>query len=109
MAKVENGLDRDPMVAMESAPARETFADRVLTFAAMAGAVGGAIGGAVLGAEVGTAFPAVCGTLGTMIGSGATAGGWCLLAHLRAGPFTKRAVHHASAPPPRGAPVTNLG
>jgi len=60
----------------------ESLADRVLAFAAMAGAVGGAIGGAALGMEAGTAFPLVCGTLGTMLGSGLAAGGWCLLIRL---------------------------
>lgn len=85
MAKVETRLDRDPTGATESAPVRESFADRVLALAAMAGAVSGAIGGAVLGAEIGTACPVMCGTLGTMIGSGSTAGAWCLLAPLFAG------------------------
>ena len=60
----------------------ESLEDRVFTFAAMAGAVGGAIGGTVLGAAVGTAYPIACGALGTMLGSGVTAGGWCLLVRL---------------------------
>lgn len=58
---------------------RESFGEAALSFAAIVGAMGGAVGGAALGAEIGSVFPVVCGTLGTMLGSGLLAGLWCLL------------------------------
>jgi hypothetical protein len=60
----------------------ESFGNWGLSLAAMSGAVAGAVGGMALGAEFGTAIPLVWGTLGTMLGSGLLAGGWCLLASL---------------------------
>ncbi|MBN9123100.1 MAG: hypothetical protein J0I06_28830 [Planctomycetes bacterium] len=63
----------------------ESFADRVLSLVAMGGAVGGAVAGAALGSQIGSAFPVVCGGLGTMLGSGLIAGGWCLLVGLWTG------------------------
>jgi hypothetical protein len=60
----------------------ESLADRVLSLVAMVGAVSGAVGGTVLGVEADIAFPVACGTLGTMLGGGLAAGGWCLLDRL---------------------------
>lgn len=66
---------------------REPLTERLLTFAAMAGAVGGALAGATLGVENGAAFPVIWGGFGTMLGSGLTAGIWWLCARLGAGLF----------------------
>jgi hypothetical protein len=75
-------LNQDPESTRGAETAhRESLVDSLLTIVAMVGAVGGAILGAALGAAVGTAFPLAWGTLGTMLGSGLAAGGWCLLAH----------------------------
>jgi hypothetical protein len=73
----------------------ESLADQVLSFVAMAGAVGGAIAGAILGAEVGSAFPVLCGALGTMLGSGLAAGAWCLITDLWSGAFVSYEDGHA--------------
>jgi hypothetical protein len=56
----------------------ESLADWTLALAALVGGVVGALGGAALGIEVGTRYPLVWGTLGTMLGSGFAIGGWCL-------------------------------
>jgi hypothetical protein len=57
----------------------ESLADWGLALTVMPGAVVGALVGAVLGSGAGTAVPLVCGTLGTMLGSGLAAGVWLLL------------------------------
>jgi hypothetical protein len=44
--------------------------------------VGGAVGGSLLGAEVGTRFPHLWGTPGTMLGIALVCGAWGLLAPL---------------------------
>lgn len=64
---------------------KETFTDRVFAATAMLGAVGGAATGAVLGAEASSMFPALWGTLGTVLGSTFAAGAWYLLVRLWAG------------------------
>ena len=77
------------------ATGREPFSDQVLSLAAMGGAVAGAFAGTVLGAEAGTTFPVACGTLGTMLGSGLTATGWCLLVRVWAALFAGGEAQHA--------------
>jgi hypothetical protein len=81
-------------VTVFGAEQKESLADRVLPFAAMLGAVGGAIGGTVLGFGVGTAFPIMCGALGTMLGSGLIGGGWCLLARACTSRSARSEAHH---------------
>ena len=82
--------------AVEASSERgESLADRGLSLAAMSGAVGGALAGAVLGAEVGSAFPVLCGALGTMLGSGLAAGAWCLLTDLWNSAFVSYEAGHA--------------
>jgi hypothetical protein len=91
MTTPETRVGRNTVAVTSTVPEQtsgESGADRVLTFAAMAGAVGGAVGGAALGAAAGTAFPIAWGTLGTMLGSGSAAAGWCLLVRLWAGLFS---------------------
>jgi hypothetical protein len=83
----------------------EPLADRVLSLAAMGGAVCGAVAGAALGAEIGTAFPIMCGALGTMLGSGLTAGGWCLLVGLWTGLSAGKHVRHRFDPVAEPQPV----
>lgn len=63
----------------------ETFMDRVFSATAMLGAVGGAAAGAALGAEASGVFPALWGTLGTVLGSTVAAGVWYGLVSLCAG------------------------
>jgi hypothetical protein len=76
---------------MDWAPAAElgqSQGERALTLAAMAGAVGGAVGGAAWAADAGL-LAVVCGTLGTMFGSGVAAAAGFLAARLwsrRGGP-----------------------
>jgi hypothetical protein len=105
MATVETRLAHDPVDAAQG----ESLADRGLPLVAMVGAVGGAIGGAALGAEIGTAFPLAFGTLGTMLGSGAAAGGWCLLTRAWARLFTTNTIRHPIHSGPVAAPVPRLG
>ncbi|MCI0702933.1 MAG: hypothetical protein L0241_17795 [Planctomycetia bacterium] len=76
----------------ETAP-QETLAERGLTLAAMGGAVCGALAGAGLGVEFGSAYPLLCGTLGTMLGSALTACGWSLLV-LPVALFTRNETDH---------------
>ena len=97
------------MERVETRSDRESLADRGLTVVAVAGAVGGAIGGAVLGADIGTAFPLACGTLGTMLGSGSAAGGWCLLTRAWARVVTPSRVHHPIASVRTGTPAPHPG
>jgi hypothetical protein len=69
---------------MDWAPAAElgqSLGERALTLAAMAGAVGGAVGGAAWAADAGL-LAVVCGTLGTMFGSGLAAGAGVLVVRL---------------------------
>lgn len=73
----------------------EPLADQVMPFVAMAGAVSGAIAGAVLGAEADSAFPVLCGALGTMLGSGLAAGAWCLFTDLWNSAFVGYEAGHA--------------
>ena len=73
----------------------EPLAERLLTLAAMAGAVGGALAGATLGTENGAAFPVIWGGFGTMLGSALTAGTTYLGAHLCAGLFVGYEDGHA--------------
>lgn len=101
-------MEKVEMRLADAPAANESFADRMLALVAMAGAVIGGIGGTVLGADLGTAFPLAFGTLGTMIGSGAAAGGWCLLARAWEKLFTTNADHHP-LPTQVGAPVPRLG
>jgi phage tail tape-measure protein len=75
----------------------ESFASQALAFVAMAGAVAGALAGAVLGAEVGSAFPVLWGGTGTMLGSGLTAGAWCLFTDLWNNEFVGYETGHARA------------
>ena len=63
----------------------ESLADRGLAPAGMGGGVAGAVAGAALGAAAGGFFPALCGMLGTVLGSGLAAFGWCLIARMGAG------------------------
>ena len=115
MAILDVLTDHAPVTAPEAGAepgTGESLADRGLTLAGMVGAVGGAIAGAVLGAEVGSAYPEVCGTLGTMFGGGLAAGGWCLFARLWTGPVAGghvgRERDHAARPGPV-TPTPNEG
>lgn len=75
-------VDEARTVAPTTKTTRPTVVEEYgLTAAAMGGAALGAIGGAVLGASLDGLLPVV-GTLGTMFGSGAAAGLWCLFAPL---------------------------
>jgi hypothetical protein len=60
----------------------QSVADRVLAFAAMGGAVSGAIVGSSVAGDSYGFLAVLCGTLGTMLGSGIATGGCCLLARL---------------------------
>src|SRR5262245_3444275 len=83
------------MGAGASSGREESLAERLLTPAAMVGAVGGALVGAALGIDSGAAFPVIWGGFGTMLGSGLLAGTWYLLAQLGAGLFVGSEDGHA--------------
>ena len=87
MATVMTCVDHPTATAAVDAEVRpgESLAERGVAPAGMCGAVAGAVAGATLGAAAGTAFLTVCGMAGTMLGSGLTAVGWCLLARMGAG------------------------
>ena len=78
-----------------SSTREESFANRAVAFVAMAGAVGGAIAGAALGAASGAAVPVIWGGFGTMLGSGLTAGAWCLFTDLWSSTFVGYEAGHA--------------
>jgi hypothetical protein len=71
----------------------ESVADRVVSVVAMTGAVGGAICGAVLAAEDSSVFRAVCGMVGTVLGSGMSVAVWGLLSHFWPGNATGQQGH----------------
>ena len=73
----------------------ESLAERLLTLAAMVGAVGGALAGAAQAAERGATFPVIWGGFGTMLGSALTAGMWSLCARLSAAMFAGSEDGHA--------------
>jgi hypothetical protein len=70
-----------------------SLGERVLPLAAMGGAVSGAVGGAAWLADAGF-LTVVCGTVGTMLGSGLATGAGLLVARLWARPA---AVNRAEA------------
>lgn len=97
MAMTETGLTHEAAIAVTSSDREETLTDRLMAFTAMGGAVVGALAGTVLGTEAGGAFPAVCGALGTMLGSGLAAGAWCAVADLCRNLFVRHEDGHARA------------
>jgi hypothetical protein len=109
MAAVATYSDRDPGVTTRvEAPSErgEPLVDRVLSIVAMVGGAGGATAGVVLGAEADTAFPVACGTLGTMLGSGLAAGGWCLLVRLWKVLFPRNKTRYKQNRAARPNPIT---
>jgi hypothetical protein len=76
VGEFDDSLDRlnhdcgtKPDAGVVPPPSGQPLMDRVITIAAMAGAVCGAVGGVALGAMVSSDHPGVYGALGTTLGS----------------------------------------
>lgn len=85
MPTVETRSDFAPVTSSEAQPKSaccESRADELLSFAAIGGAVGGGVAGMILGAAMGTEYPMLWGTAGTMLGSALAAAGWYVFARL---------------------------